>query len=134
LAAEELFEEEAGKAAGVVADDGVFLEKIVEDNAEAELLECRQIDRYRFSALGAVAPGNLGRHRLAIGNDPINDTMGDVFLDGAEMIGKSVAGSFAGLGHEIGDVDAWRLGLGDRAGNFRDQEIRKDAGVERTRT
>ena len=38
LAAEELFEEEAGKAAGVVADDGVFLEKIVEDNAEAELL------------------------------------------------------------------------------------------------
>ena len=39
LAAEEFFEEEAGEAAGVVANDGVFLEKIVEDNAEPELLE-----------------------------------------------------------------------------------------------
>ncbi len=38
LAMEELFEEETGKAAGVVANDGVFLEKIVEDHAEAELL------------------------------------------------------------------------------------------------
>src|SRR6266566_7649827 len=123
---EELFEEEAGKAARVVANDGVFLEKIVEDDAEAELLQRGEIDRYRFSALGAVAPCNFGRDGLAIGNDPINDTMGDVFLDGAEMIGESVAGSFAGLRHEIGDVDAWRLGLGDRAGNFRDQEIRKD--------
>jgi len=131
---EELFEEEAGKAAGVVAEDGVFLEKIVKDNAEAKPLEFGQIDRYRFSALGAVAPGHFGRNRLAIGNNPINDTMADVFLDGAEMIGESVAGSFAGLGHEIGDVHAGRLGLGDRAGDFGDQEIRKDAGVERTRT
>src|SRR5712692_11593775 len=106
---EELFEEEAGKAAGVVAEDTVFLEKIVQDNAEAELLEFGQINRYRFSALGAVAPCNFGRHRLAIGNNPINDTMGDVFLDGAKMIGESVAGSFAGLGHEIGDVHARRL-------------------------
>ncbi len=134
LAMEELFEEEAGKAAGVVAEDGVFLEKIVKDNAEAKPLEFGQIDRYRFSALGAVAPGHFGRNRLAIGNNPINDAMADVFLDGAEMIGESVAGSFAGLGHEIGDVHAGRLGLGDRAGDFGDQEIRKDAGVERTRT
>ena len=129
-----MFEEEAGKAAGVVAEDGVFLEKIVEDDAEAEFLEFGQIDSDGFSALGAVAPCNFGRHRLAIGNNTINDTMGDVFLDGAEMIGESVAGSFAGLGHEIGDVHAGRLGLGDRACNFRDQEIRKDAGVERTGT
>ena len=38
LAAEELFEEEAGEAAGMVAEDAVFLEEIVEDDAEAELL------------------------------------------------------------------------------------------------
>jgi len=35
LAAEELFEEEAGEAAGVVAQDAVFFEEIVEDDAEA---------------------------------------------------------------------------------------------------
>jgi hypothetical protein len=35
LGAEEVFEEEAGEAAGLVADDGVFLKKIVEDHAKA---------------------------------------------------------------------------------------------------
>jgi hypothetical protein len=39
LGAEEVFEEEAGEAAGLVADDGVFLEEVVEDDAEAELLK-----------------------------------------------------------------------------------------------
>jgi len=38
------FEEEAGEAAGVVAEDAVFLEEIVEDDAEAELLRAGKID------------------------------------------------------------------------------------------
>ena len=38
LAMEEFFEEEAGEAAGIVAQDAVFLEEIVEDDSEAELL------------------------------------------------------------------------------------------------
>src|SRR6266478_4296860 len=119
LAAEELFEEEAGEAAGVVAEDAVFLEKIVEDDAEAELLEGWEIDGHRFGALGAVATSHIGR---------------DGFEDGAEMIGKGVAGGFAGLGHQIGDVHAWSFGFGDGAGDFRDQQIRQNAGVERTGT
>ena len=31
--------------------------------------------------------------------------------DGAQMIGKRVAGSLAGLGHQVRDVHARRLGL-----------------------
>src|SRR5216683_23523 len=131
LAAEELFEEEAGEAAGVVADDAVFLEEIVEDDAEAELLEGGKIDGHRFGALRAVTPSHIGRDGLAIGDDPIDDAARDVLLNGAEMIGKGVAGGFAGLGHQIGNVDARGLGFGDGAGNFRDKKVRKNAGVER---
>jgi len=41
---EEFFEEEAGEAAGVVAEDAVFLEEVVEDDAEAEFLEGGEIN------------------------------------------------------------------------------------------
>jgi len=133
LGAEEFFEEEAGEAASVVADDGVFLEEIVEDDAEAELLEGRNVGGDRFGALRAIAPRDFGRNGLPIGDDPVDDAAGNVFLDGTEMIGKGVAGSFAGLGHQVGDVHARGIGLRDGAGNFRDQQIREDAGVKRAR-
>jgi hypothetical protein len=131
LAVEKFFEEKAGKAAGVVADDAVFFEKIVEDHAEAELLKYGEIDGDRLGALRAIAAGHVGRHRLAIGDDPVDHTVRNVFLDGAEMIGKSVAGGFAGLGHQIGDVDARGFGFGDGAGDFGNEEIRENAGIER---
>src|SRR5216684_23828 len=117
---EEFFEEEAGEAAGVVAEDAVFLEEIVEDDAEAEFLEGGEVDGYRFGALGTVAAGYVGGDGLAIGDNPIDDAAGDVFLDGAEMVGEGVAGGFAGLGHQIGDVDARRFGFSNGGGNFRD--------------
>jgi len=117
---EEFFEEEAGEAAGVVAEDAVFLEEVVEDDAEAELLEGGEIDGHGFGALGAVAAGHVGGDGLAIGDDPIDDAAGDVFLDGAEMVGEGVAGGFTWLGHEIGDVDAGSFGFGDGGGNFGD--------------
>ena len=128
---EKFLQEQAGEAAGVMADDAVFLEEIVEDDAEAELLERREIDGHGLGALGAVAPGDIGRDGLAIGDDPIDDAGLDVILDGAQMICERVAGSFAGLGHEIGDIDARGFGFGDGAGDFRNQEIGQDAGVER---
>jgi len=127
---EEFFEEEAGEAAGVVAEDAVFFEEVVEDDAEAELLEGGQIDGHRFGALGAIAAGHVGRDGLAIGDNPIDDAAGDVFLDGAEMVGKGVAGGLAGLGHQIGDVDARSFRFCDGGGNFWDQQIREDAGVQ----
>src|SRR5216684_7154791 len=96
LAVEEFFQEEAGEAAAVVADDGMLLEEIVEDDAEAEFLESGEIDGDRFGALGAIAPGYIGRDGAAIGDDPIDNAMGDVLLNGAEMIREGVAGGFAG--------------------------------------
>src|SRR5229473_2372869 len=98
LAMEEFFEEEVGEAAGIVAQDAVFFEEIVEDDAEAELLEGGKVDNHGFGALRTVAAGHIRRNGLAIGDDPVNDAMRDVLLDGAEMIGKRVAGGFSGLG------------------------------------
>ena len=115
-----MFEEEAGEAAGVVAEDAAFLEEIVEDDTEAEFLELGKINGHRFGALRAVAPGHIGRDGLAIGDNPIDDAARHVFLDGAEMIAEGVAGGFAGLGHQIGDVDARSFGIGDGGGDFRD--------------
>jgi len=109
----------------------VFLKEIIEDDAEAELLELGKVDGDGFGALGAVTAGDFGRDRLTIGDDPIDHAARDVFLDGAEMIGESVSGSLAGLGHKIGDIDARSFGLDDGRSNFPDEKIREDAGVER---
>jgi hypothetical protein len=51
LAVEEFFEEEVGEALGVVADDAMFLEEIIENDTEAELLELGEIDGHWFGAL-----------------------------------------------------------------------------------
>src|SRR5713226_8743255 len=131
LAMEEFFEKEAGEAGGVVADDAVFLEEVVEDHAEAELLKDGKINGHRFCTLRTITPSHIGRDALAVSDDPIDDPARDVFLDGAEVIGKGVAGGFAGLGHKIGDIDARCLRLGDGGGNLRDQQIGKNAGVKR---
>src|SRR5439155_4101103 len=103
LAAQEFFEQKAGETASVVAKDAVFLEEIAQNDSEAELLEGGEIDGHRFRALRAIAAGHVRRHGLAISNDEIDDTLRDVLLDGAKMIGERVAGGFAGLGHQIGD-------------------------------
>src|SRR5882762_10666867 len=96
LRMKEFFEQEAGEAAAVVADDGMLLEEIIEDDAEAELLESGEIDGDRFGALGTIAPGYIGRDGAAIGDDPIDNAMWDVLLNGAKVIGECVAGGFTG--------------------------------------
>src|SRR5260370_23573990 len=63
LATEEFFEEQAGEASGVVADEAVLFEEIVEDGAGAELLEGGEIDEYRVGALRAGAAGQRGGGR-----------------------------------------------------------------------
>src|SRR5258707_14706310 len=128
---EEFFEEEAGEALGMVADDAVFFQEIVEDDAEAEFLEGGNVDGHGFGALRTITAGHIGRHRLAVGDDPIDDPARNVLLDGAQMIGQGVTGGFAGLRHQIGDIDARSGGFGNGSGNFRNQQVWKNAGVER---
>ena len=79
---EKFLQEQAGEAAGVMADDAVFLEEIVEDDAEAELLERREINGHRFGALRAITSGHIGRHGLPISNNPIDHTARNVLLFG----------------------------------------------------
>ena len=128
---EKFLQKKPGKAARIVPDDAVFFEKVVEDHAEAKLLQRGKVDGDGLGSLGAVTAGDIGRNRLAIGDDPIDYAAGDVSLDGAEMIGEGVAGSFAGLGHEIGDIDARSFGFDDGGRNFWDKKIGEDAGVKR---
>jgi hypothetical protein len=59
LAAEEFFEEEAGKVAGVVAEDAVFFKEIIEDDAETKLLEGGKVDNHGFGSLSAIAAGDF---------------------------------------------------------------------------
>src|SRR2546430_15415750 len=76
LAVKEFFEEEAGEALGAMADDAVFLEKIVEDDAEAEFLELPEVDVDGFGALGAVTAGGVGGGGAGGGGGPHHDAGG----------------------------------------------------------
>jgi hypothetical protein len=38
------FEEQAGEALGIVADDGVLLKEVIEDDAEAKLIQLGEVD------------------------------------------------------------------------------------------
>ena len=112
----------------------MLFEEIVQNDAIAELLQVRDIHHNRLGALRTIPLGDFRGDRMAIGDDPIDDAVGSMALNGSEMIGQSVTGGFAWLGHEIGDVDARCLGFGDGAGDFWDEQIGKNAGVERTGT
>jgi len=114
-----------------VAKDAVFFDEVVEDDAVAELLEGVEVDGDGLSTLDAVAFGDFAGDGLAVGDDPVDDAAGAVFADRIEVIGEGVAGGFAGLGHEIGDVDTRGFRNSDGVGDFGYQQIGKDARVKR---
>jgi hypothetical protein len=118
---EELFEEETGEEAGVVADDAMLFEEIIADDANAELEELVAVEAHGVGIFGAITARNVGRNGLGVGDDDINDATANMFLDGSKMITEGVVGGFARLGHQIGDVNAWRFGMDDGAGDFGDQ-------------
>jgi hypothetical protein len=109
----------------------VLLEKVIEDDAVAKFLEGVKVYRDRLGALSAIAPGNIAGDGLAIGDDPVDDAPRGVLADRLEMVCERVSGGFAGLCHEIGDVDARSFGSGDGVGDFGNQKVGEDAGVER---
>ena len=116
-----------------MAKDAVFFDEIVEDDAIAEFLEGVEIDRDGLGAFGAIAFGYLAGDGLAIGDDPVYNATGTVLSNRFEMIGEGVAGGFAGLRHEIGDVDTRGFRIGDSVGDFGYQQVWKDARVKRAR-
>ena len=124
-------EEKAGETLRIVTDDSVLFKKVIEDGAEAKLIQLGEIDDDWLGALGAVALGNFGGDWLTIGDDPIDDAAWRVPLDYAEMIGKRVTGGFAGLGHEVGDINARGLRMSDGPRDLGNEQIWEDARIER---
>jgi len=116
-----------------MAKDAVFFDEVVEDDPVAELLEGVEIDGDGLGAFGAIALGDFARDRLAIRDDPVDEAAGAVFANRFEVIGEGVAGSFAGLRHEIGDVDPRSFRIADSVGDLGYQQVGKDARVERAR-
>ena len=132
-AQEKFVDEKAGEAGRIVADEAVFFEEIVENEFDLELEDLFGINEDGLGALGAITASDVGRNGLAIGDNPVNDTLVDMALNGAQMLTESVVCGFARLGHQIGDIDAWGFGAGNGLGNFRDEEIGDHAGVKRAR-
>src|SRR5260370_42492978 len=112
----EFFEKEAGKAGGIVADDAVLFEEIVQNDAISELLQVRDIDDHGLSALGRITLGAFRRDRLAIGDDPDDEAARGGVLEGAEMIGQPVTGRLVRLSRESGEGDARGFGFGGATG------------------
>ena len=57
---EELVDQQAGEASGIVADDAVLLEEIVVEQAHVHFGNIGAIDLHGFGAFGAIAAGDLG--------------------------------------------------------------------------
>ena len=127
---EELFDEEAGELGGVMTDDAMFLDEIAGEEFDLKPGNLIGIEADLFGAFGAVATGNVEGDGFAVGDDVVDEIFPDVILDSANVFAKAVMGGFAGLGHEIGDIDAGNMGASDSPGDFRDQKIRENAGVK----
>jgi hypothetical protein len=111
----------------------MLLEQIVQDDPIAELLKLGQVNHHLLRTLAAIALGDFRRNGPAVGHNPVHHRPRRVAADGAKVVAKRIRGGFARLSHEIGDVNAGSLGLGNRGSDFRDEKIWKDAGVERAR-
>ena len=130
---EEFVEEEVGEAGGIVADDAVLFEEVVADDAHTELQEFVAVEAHGLGVLRAIAARDVGGNRFGVGDDHVDNATADMSLHGGKVFAERIMGGFAGLGHEIGDIYAWSFGAHDGVGDFRDQQVGDDAGVERAR-
>lgn len=117
-----------------MANDAVFFEEIVEQEFDLELDKFVGVNHNGLCTFGTIAARDFGRDRLTVRDNPIDDAFADMLLNGAQVFTESVMGGLAGLRHQIGDIHARGLGARNGVGNFRDQQIRNDAGVKGTRS
>jgi len=131
---EEFFEEEAGEALGMVADDAVFFQEIVEDDAEAEFLEGGKYRRPRVRRPARdKRRATSGDTAWRLATTPIDDPARNMLLDDAQD-------DRPGRNRRFRRACVIKLAIYRRAeavdlamgrGNFRDQQVWKNAGVER---
>src|SRR2546427_515419 len=116
LTMEEFFEEQAREAAGVVAQNAVLLEEVIENNAATEFLENREIDGHRQRAHAAARKAELLDRgaacrdaRLAVNDAAIVEPCDEVDVrqgggENAAANGQHFAGHANGFGEIAGDV------------------------------
>lgn len=109
----------------------MLFEEFVHDAFEAEALDGFNVIFHGLGALLAIALDDGAARHAMIQDHPIENLLLGVFEDRADVIGGGEMRSFAGLGHEIADVDAFGAGSGDGFGDSGDEQIRNYAGKER---
>src|SRR5947207_5672542 len=82
-------------------------------------------------ALRGVSLRLLGADGPVVDDDEVELDFGRVAADDCEVAARSVAVGLARLRHQVADENLDRRGLSDAAGHARDEQIRKDARVER---
>ena len=125
-----MVDKETGELGRIMTDDAVFLKEIAGEQLDAKAGDLLRIETNLLGTFSAIAARDFGGDGLAIGDDIVNEVLADVILNGANVFAECVVSGFAGLGHEIGDVNAGSFRTSNSVGNFRYQEIRKNAGVQ----
>ena len=121
LALQEFVEEETGEARGIVADDAVLFEEFIHDAFEAEALEDFDVIFHGQGVLFAIAIKDGTAGHAIIQDHPIENLLLSVLEDGADVVRRFEFRSFAGLRHQIADIDAFGARIGDRVGDASDQ-------------
>lgn len=106
----------------------VNFQEIIRDALQAHALQFGMIDEDRLSTLRPVSPQNFGSERLIIEDDAINNLSARVLTNGPDVVTECVTKRFAGLRHQVGDVDARRTGPFDGLGDTRNEQIGDNAG------
>lgn len=92
-----------GQAGGVVASYMVLCEQVGQDRADSEPLNLLEIIQYRFSVLSCVSFARLIGNPRAVQDDSVEEVAASI-VKCAEMVGRSVAPVFAGLGHQVTNI------------------------------
>lgn len=78
-----------------------------------------------------VSVQDFTRDRI-VGEDDDVDRVVPMVVDRLDMFFHTIARGFPGLGHRVAEVDFDRLAVADRLPDFLDDQVGKDAGIERT--
>src|SRR5690348_12605099 len=101
-----MVEEEAREPQGIVTNYAVDLEQIARNATRASALDFCRIENDRLGTLRFVTARNVPGNGAAVHNNGVNELTAGVLFNGFDVIAQGKATRFAGLGHQIRDVNA----------------------------
>src|ERR1700722_2614297 len=131
LGLHEFIQQETGQARLIVTQDFIVMQKIAGNVTNSHPLKFGKRRLDWLGALSSIPSQERRPDRLPIDDDKIKNVAPGVIVNGPDVIGNGIVLGFAGLGHQIRDVNAGGARSGDGVHNFFNQQIRNDAGVER---